>query len=104
MERVVRKFAQRVIAIHASLLLLLLLIVGLASRTIYRSARGQALEQAKQHQALLTAQTARGIEGFYGSVLDALDLMSVAEGEDQDPSTNRRAPSLIGPRGSCSPA
>ena len=97
MERVVRKFALRVIAVHASLLLLLLVIVGLASRTIYRSARGQALEQAKQHQALLTAQTARGIEGFYGSVLDALDLMSVAENEDAPGS--RQAPGLIGPRG-----
>src|SRR5687768_2477452 len=93
MERVVRKFAQRVIAIHASLLLLLLVIVGLASRTIYRSARGQAMEQAKEHQALLTAQTARGIEGFYSSILDALDLMSVADGQDEGLDT-RKSPGL----------
>jgi serine phosphatase RsbU (regulator of sigma subunit) len=91
MERVVRKFAQRVIGVHALLLLLLLLIVGLASRTIYRSARAQALDQAKAHQALLVAQTARGIEGFYNSILDSLDLMRLAEEQDGTTPAGARA-------------
>jgi serine phosphatase RsbU (regulator of sigma subunit) len=96
-ERVVRKFAQRVIGIHALLLLVLLLIVGLASRTIYRSAREQALDQAKAHQALLVAQTARGIEGFYGSILDALDLMRLAEEQEGDFAVDPVAPGRASP-------
>src|SRR4051794_26265628 len=83
MDRVVRKFAQRVLAIHAGLFLLVLVIVALASREIYNSAREQALAQARESQSLLAAQTARGIEDFYQSLLAGLHLVRDAEEEPE---------------------
>jgi serine phosphatase RsbU (regulator of sigma subunit) len=83
MDRVVRKFAHRVLAIHAGLFLLVLVIVAFASRAIYNSAREQALAQARQNQALLAAQTARGIEDFYQSLLAGLHLVRDAEEEPE---------------------
>src|ERR671911_299547 len=59
MEEAARKFARRIIAIHAALLLCVCLIVLGASREVYNSTRHQATEQAKGRQALLAAQTAR---------------------------------------------
>jgi hypothetical protein len=81
MDRVVRKFAGRIVAIHLALFLLLLVLVGFASREIYATARRQALLQAQESQALLATQTARGVEGFYGAILAGLDLVRDAEDE-----------------------
>src|SRR5688572_21712907 len=81
MDRVVRKFARRIVAIHLALFVLLLVLVGFASREIYATARHQALLQAQESQALLATQTARGVEGFYGAILAGLDLVRDAEDE-----------------------
>src|SRR4051812_6782708 len=83
MDRVVRKFAQRVLAIHAGLFLLVLAIVSFASREIYNSARSQALAQARESQSLLASQTARGIEDFYNALLAGLHLVRDAEEEPE---------------------
>ena len=84
MDRAVRKFARRVVAGHAALFVVLLLIVGFASRQIYNSAREQVFDQAEQSQALLASQTARGIEGFYTAILAGLDLVGDAGDEIGD--------------------
>jgi serine phosphatase RsbU (regulator of sigma subunit) len=69
------------VASHAALFVVLLLVIGFASRQIYNSARAQALDQAKETQSLLAAQTARGIEGFYSAILAGLDLVGDADDE-----------------------
>jgi serine phosphatase RsbU (regulator of sigma subunit) len=111
MDRVVRKIATRIIAVHVALFLLLVVLVGFASREIYNSARQQASTQAEESQTLLVGQTARGIEAFYGGILAGLDLVRDAEDEqavDDDaartqPATTGAAKRLmrdpVGPRG-----
>src|SRR5688572_27936899 len=74
MERAARKFAGWVLVIHVLLFLLLVTIVALASREFYLNARTAALEQLRIRQEMLATQAARGIEGFYGGILDDLDL------------------------------
>ena len=79
MELAVRRFARNILLIHLGLLALVLAMVFFASRAIRDSAREQALHQAQSRQELLANQTARGIEGFYQSILSDLDLLPPAE-------------------------
>jgi serine phosphatase RsbU (regulator of sigma subunit) len=79
MDRSARRFASWVLAIHLIVLGLLIVIVFLASRGMYTKARRQALDQMRARQELLAAQTARGIESFYRSILDDLELQRRAE-------------------------
>jgi len=79
MELAVRRFARNILLIHLGLLALVLAMVFFASRAIRESAREQAMRQAQSRQELLANQTARGIEGFYQSILSDLDLLPPAE-------------------------
>lgn len=74
MEQAARRFVTFVLAIHLLLLAVIVTIVLLASRSVYESARQQANVQATTRQELLAAQTARGIERFYSSILDSLEF------------------------------
>ena len=75
MELAARRYARKVMLIHLTLLLLVLAIVAAAVKYMYYSARGQALTQAQQTQELLTRQTALGIENYYESVTNVLNLL-----------------------------
>jgi len=79
MELAVRRFARNILLIHLGLLALVLAMVFFASRAIRDSAREQALRQAQSRQELLASQTARGVEGFYQSILSDLDLLPPTE-------------------------
>jgi serine phosphatase RsbU (regulator of sigma subunit) len=105
MEEAARKFARRIIAVHLALLLLVVSIVYVASREVYNSSRKQATEQARSRQALLAAQTARGIESFYQSVFNDLDLLREADREYDEngnavepPPTTQKSGDKFGPR------
>src|SRR5687767_4025526 len=74
MEHAARRFITWILAIHLLLLAVIVTIVLLASRSVYESARQQAKVQAKTRQELLATQTARGIERFYGAIVDSLDF------------------------------
>ncbi|HEY8668890.1 MAG TPA: SpoIIE family protein phosphatase [Tepidisphaeraceae bacterium] len=65
--------------IHLLLLGLVVLVVIAASRDVYQKARDQALDQARIHQKLLVTQSARGIESYYHSILNDLDLLKMSE-------------------------
>src|SRR5438128_1659447 len=81
MELAARRFARRVLLIHAALLLVVLLVVAAAVRYMYRSARAQALSEAQHTQELLTRQTALGIENYYESVTNVLNLLQPPEAD-----------------------
>jgi serine phosphatase RsbU (regulator of sigma subunit) len=95
MEDAAKKFARRILLIHLALLLGVAGIVFFASREVYRETKDQAMEQAKVRQSLLAAQTARGIEAFYHSIFNDLDLLRQADRDDDDeterPTTNPTA-------------
>ena len=84
MEHHAKRFVARILAFHLLLLGMVIATVYLASREIYQSARYQAIEQAKRRQELLAGQTALGLEGFYNSILSALDLLRRSAGERID--------------------
>src|SRR5256885_14638052 len=92
MEEAARQFARRILLIHLALLVGVIGIVFFASREVYKETRNQATEQAKSRQALLAAQTARGIEAFYHSIFNDLDLLRQADKDEGDeterPTTN----------------
>src|SRR4051812_36288881 len=82
MELAARRFAQWVLAIHLLLLVAVLAVVVFAARGGYADARQEALEQASKRQGLLAEQTARGIEGFYKSIIETLELLRRAQGDE----------------------
>src|SRR5258706_14951235 len=102
MEDAARKFARRVLLIHVALLVAVVGLVYFASREVYQETRAQATEQAKSRQALLAAQTARGIEAFYHSIFNDLDLLRQADKDEGDetekPTTNPAPGGLDWPR------
>jgi serine phosphatase RsbU (regulator of sigma subunit) len=85
MDTAARRFARRILLVHVALLVLVLALVLLALREVYRSTRDEVIAQAQSRQELLTSQTARGIEGHYQSILNTLDLMRRAENEESSP-------------------
>jgi serine phosphatase RsbU (regulator of sigma subunit) len=74
-------FAWKVLSIHVMLLLLAIGSVLVAAREMYLQARDQAMEQSRERQKLLAAQTARGIESHYQSILANLDLIGRGDRE-----------------------
>src|SRR5690242_16414918 len=85
MEFAARQFARRVLVIHLALLVCVVGIVFFASREVYDRTRAEATEQAKSKQALLAGQTAKGIENYYRSIFNDLDLLRQADhDEDED--------------------
>src|SRR5256885_16102161 len=98
MEEAARQFARRILLIHLALLVGVIGIVFFASREVYKKTREQATEQAKARQSLLAAQTARGIEAFYHSIFNDLDLLRQADKDEGDttetPTTQPAMPGL----------
>jgi serine phosphatase RsbU (regulator of sigma subunit) len=92
MELAARRYAQKVLLIHLGLLLLAILVVVGAVKYMYRSARGQARSQAQHTQELLTRQTALGIETYYESITNVLNLLQPAESELPQQPIHRPAP------------
>jgi serine phosphatase RsbU (regulator of sigma subunit) len=90
MEYAAKIYARKILAIHFALLILLLAIVSLAAHSIYVTARQEAVDQASRQQELLASQTARGIEGFYTSLLSDLDLVQ-RSAADEAPETSAPA-------------
>ena len=86
----VRRFALRVLLLHAALLLLVLVVVGAAARQVYESARQQAIAQEARRQELFATATAQGIESYYQSILANLDLLR--RSEETPASTQPAAP------------
>src|SRR4051812_8493796 len=84
MEFAARRFARRVLLSHLALLLFVFLAVGLAAKYLYAGARTQVITQAEQTQMLLARQTATGIENYYESITNVLNLL---QPNDADPST-----------------
>ena len=84
MEPTVRHFAKKVLLIHLALLLALLVLVLLAIREVYGSAREHALEQAERRQSMLSEQTAHGVQAYYESILSDLELMRPVDPDDPD--------------------
>ena len=70
--------------VHLALLVGVVGIVFFASREVYTETKRQATQQAESRQALLAAQTARGIEAFYHSIFNDLDLLRQADHDDGD--------------------
>lgn len=92
MEFAVKRFARNILLLHVVLLAVVLGLVLLASRAIRQSAREQAQQQAEVRQRMLANQTARGIEGFYKSILSDMDLMPRPE---EDPVEQARDTSVF---------
>ena len=64
MEHAARRFATRTVNSHVLLLCVVIAVVAVATRSVYRTAREQAFDQAIVRQEVLARQTARGIETF----------------------------------------
>lgn len=82
MQDAATRYARRVLLIHVLVFIGLLIFVVVAAREVYERTREEAIAQARVRQALLVNQTARGIESFYQSVFNDMDLLRRAdEGE-----------------------
>lgn len=75
MGELVRRFATRVILLHALAFLLIVALVALAARGIYRDARAQVLEQGASRQELVAGQTSRAISEFFDAFVDNLEFV-----------------------------
>ena len=75
------RYVRLVLAVHAALLLLVIVVVYLATREIYATTQAQAIAQAQENQALVARQTARGVEDYFDAILDTLDLLRLSERE-----------------------
>src|SRR4051812_4219652 len=81
MQHALKIFARKVLLLHLALLLIVIIVVVTAAGEIYRTARTQAIEQAKQRQETLARQTARGIESYYHSIISDLELLQRGEAD-----------------------
>lgn len=79
MELSAKHFATRTVISHVLLLVVVIAVVVVGTRSVYESARDQAIGQALVRQELLARQTARGIQSFYDSILADLDLIRLAD-------------------------
>ena len=91
MEYAVRKFARNVLLLHLLLLGIVLAVVLFASKSIRNSAREQAQQQADARQRTLAAQTSRGVEAYYQSILSSMNLGS----RQEDSPLDREAGSVV---------
>lgn len=85
MDFAARRFARNILILHFMLLALVAGLVVYAAREVYDNAHAQALGEAQSRQRLLAAQTARGIENFYTSILANLDLLKRTEEGEMTP-------------------
>src|SRR4051812_18929218 len=92
MEEAARRFARWVLAIHIVLLTVVVALVFVALREVYRGARAEAIVEASKRQTLLAEQTARGIEAYYNSIIENLELLRRTE-EDETTSGTSATPS-----------
>ncbi len=92
MEEAARKFARRILMIHLALLLAVIGIIYAASREVYDTTREQALKQAEARQLILAGQTAKGIEAFYKSILNDLDLLRQAPADEDEGAVTSEKP------------
>src|SRR5947209_3009591 len=97
MEHGVKQFARKILAIHLALLAILLAGVSFASRQVYRSAKDQALLQARDRQNLLGTQTARAVENFYEAILSDLELAQPSAEDSGDPEAAPTQPAESAP-------
>jgi serine phosphatase RsbU (regulator of sigma subunit) len=79
MDIAAKRFARWVLTIHLLLLVAIVTMVCFAARAVYKTALKQAEDQAAKQQTLLASQTARGIESYYNSILDNLELIRRSE-------------------------
>ncbi|MGB7159547.1 MAG: SpoIIE family protein phosphatase [Tepidisphaeraceae bacterium] len=98
MEQSAKRFATRILVSHLLLLVVVIAVVLLATRSVYDNAREQAKSQAIIRQELLARQTARGIETFYDSLLADLDLIKRAEEQSTAAATTNPGAQQIGSR------
>src|SRR4051794_17083401 len=84
MEFAVKRFARNIFLLHLLLLAVVLTLVLFASIAIKDGAREQAQQQAEKRQLMLASQTARGIEGFYHSILSDMDLLPRQEDSESE--------------------
>jgi serine phosphatase RsbU (regulator of sigma subunit) len=75
MKRSLKLFASRILLAHLLALVVIIFAVVFIARDVYRRAQEQAVQQAIERQKLLAWQTARGIEGYYESIGENLDLL-----------------------------
>jgi serine phosphatase RsbU (regulator of sigma subunit) len=94
MKDAARRFARRIILFHVLLLLAVLAVVALAVRHIYLNAREQVKVEAEDRQQLLVNQTATGIQSYYKSIQDDMDLIYRAEQEQASTATSTTAPAV----------
>ena len=73
------KYVRLVLALHAALLVVVIAVVYVATRTIYYSTQQQAITQAQENQALVARQTAAAVENYFDSILDVLDLLRLSD-------------------------
>jgi len=97
MDRALRRYARKVLLAHLALLVVVVAIVFAAVRYMYNSARSQARGEAQHTQELLTRQTALGIENYYESVTNVLNLL---QPETENPAQQARR---SGPAGRLTP-
>jgi serine phosphatase RsbU (regulator of sigma subunit) len=74
-----------VLSIHALLFLAVVALVVYTARHVYSGARAEALRQSAKVQSLLTRQTAEGIQSYFQSIFDTLELMRRSEGSTTAP-------------------
>ena len=92
MEIAARQFARRVLLAHLALLCVVLLAVGMAAKYLYASARQQVIQEAEQTQKLLAVQTAAGIDSYYESIINPLNILDPNEREPTTQSGRRVPP------------
>src|SRR5689334_7329055 len=84
-----RRYVRRVLLGHLLLLAVVLLIVAGAVRYLYHSSRQQAIDEAKSKQKLLSRQTALGVQNYYESVTNVLELLQpeITTTAEEEPTT-----------------
>src|SRR5262245_7724974 len=93
MELEARRYARRIVLLHLLLLVVVGLVVLMAARMLYRNARAVAIEQSAHTQELLTQQTALGIQHYYESVTNGLNLLQPISPTDAATQTEELATS-----------
>ena len=81
MLEAVRRYARKVLLFHLFLLAVVVLVVLGAARSVYRSARQQAIKDNEQRLQLLSDQTSRGIENYYLGVMSDLEAFLHSDGD-----------------------
>lgn len=92
MNKGISHFVWRILALHVALLALVLTVVVLAARGVYRHAREQTLKQAEERENLLISETGHGVGAYYEGILRDLSLAKPEDQEDSDPSDPSQVP------------